>query len=65
MYLSIPENALINCSDYDRALSVPHYSYNNIIIIVTNAIALEFLSFRFIHPGALPPFYLFLTGARI
>ena len=38
---------------------MPQYSYNNIIIIVTNVIMLEFLSVWFIHPGALLPFYLF------
>ena len=27
------------------------YSYNNIIIIATNVIMLEFLSARFLHPG--------------
>ena len=31
--------------------NVPRYSCNNIIIIVTNVI-LEFLSARFVHPGA-------------
>ena len=40
---------------------MPRYSYNNIIIIVTNVFILEFLSAQFVHPGALPPFYLFLT----
>ena len=28
------------------------YSYNNIIIIITNVIILEFLSARFVHSGA-------------
>ena len=28
------------------------YSYNNIIIIATNVIMLEFWSARFLHPGA-------------
>ena len=28
------------------------YSYNNIIINVTNVIILEFSSARFVHPGA-------------
>ena len=32
---------------------MPQYRYNNIIIIVTNVIILEFLSARFVHPGAL------------
>ena len=48
-----------NCSDYARVFNMPQYSYNNIIIIVTNVIMLEFLSVWFIHPGALLPFYLF------
>ena len=33
--------------------------YNDIIIIVTNVIILEFLSTRFVPPGDLLPFYLF------
>ena len=49
----MPENTLINCSDYARVLNIPRDSYNNIIIIVTNVIMLEFLSVRFIHPVAL------------
>ena len=35
---------------------MPQYSYNNIIIIVTN-VMLEFLSPQFVHPVALLPFY--------
>ena len=35
------------------------YSYNNIIVIVTNVIILEFLSAQFVHLGALLLFYLF------
>ena len=35
------------------------YSYNSIIIVVTNVVALEFLSAGFVHPGAVLPFYLF------
>ena len=35
-----------------RVLNRPRYNYNNIIIIVTNVIMLEFLSARFVHPGA-------------
>ena len=31
---------------------MPQYGYNNIIIVVTNVIILEFLSARFAHPGA-------------
>ena len=41
------------------------YSYNNIVIIVTNAIWLEFLSARFVHPGTLQLTILsFFTGVR-
>ena len=36
---------------YPRVLNVLWYSYNNIIIILSNAITLEFLSAWFIHPG--------------
>ena len=43
---------------------MPRYSYNNIVIIVTTVIILEFLSARFVHPGALLPFYLFLTRVK-
>ena len=35
------------------------YSYNNIIIIVTNVIILEFLSAQSVHLGVLLLFYLF------
>ena len=28
------------------------YSYNNMIIIITNVIILDFLFYRFVHPGA-------------
>ena len=35
------------------------YSYNNIIIIVTNVIILKFLSAQSVHLGALLLFYLF------
>ena len=59
----MPENARINCSDYARVLNMLQYSYNN--IIVTNVVILEFLSALFVHPGALLPFYLFLTRVRI
>ena len=55
MSLNMPEHGWINWSDYVRVLSVPQYSYNN-IIIVTNVIILEFLSTRVIHPVALLPF---------
>ena len=43
---------------------MPQYSFNNIIIIVTNVIILEFLSARFVRPGAPQPFYLFLAQVR-
>ena len=42
---------------------MPRFSYYNIIIIIVIVIILEFLSARFVHPGALLPFYLFLTRA--
>ena len=54
----------INCSDYARVLNRPRYSYNNVIIIVTNFITLEYLYARFTHLGALQPFYILLTRAR-
>ena len=38
------------------------FSYNNITIMVNNVITLEYLSARFVHPRALLPFYIFLTG---
>ena len=59
IFLNVPENAWINYSDYAKFLSMPRYRYNNIIIIVTNVITLEFLSARFVHPDALLPFYFF------
>ena len=60
--LNMPEYVLINCSDYANVLNIPlQYSYNNIIIIVTNVNILELLSARFVHPGCLLPFYLLLT----
>ena len=31
---------------------MPRYSCNNVIIVVTNAIILEFLSAWFVYPGA-------------
>ena len=62
--LNVPENAWIDCSDNAMVLIMPRYSYNNIIIIVTNVIILEFFSARFVHPGALLPFYLFSTRVR-
>ena len=59
MSLNMPENAWLNCSYYVRVLNIPRYSHNNIIIIATNVIILEFLSARFVHTDALLPFYLF------
>ena len=64
MSLNMPENARINCYDYTMVLSMLQYSYNNIIITVTNVIILGILSAWFAHPGALLPFYLFLTRVR-
>ena len=55
----MPENLWINCSDYAKVLSVPRYSYNNIIIIVTNVITLQVLSALFVHPGTLLPYFIF------
>ena len=41
------------------------YSYNNVIIIITNVVLLEFLFARFVHPGALQLTILsFLTKVR-
>ena len=65
--LIIPEyawNTWINCSDYARILIMLRYNYNNHIIIVANAIILEFLSPQFVYLGALLPFCLFLTRVR-
>ena len=39
---------------------MPPDSYNNIIFILTSII-LEFMSARFVYPGAQLPFYLFNT----
>ena len=58
----MPENTCINCSDYARVLKMLQNSYNN--IIVTNVIILELLSAQCVHPGALLPFYLFLTQVK-
>ena len=63
MSLNMPKNAWKNCSNYARVLNMPWCRYNSIIIIVTGII-LEFLSARFVHLGALLPFYLFLTRVR-
>ena len=50
---------------YARVLNMLWYSYNNNIIIVTNAIILEFLLFQFVHQGALQLTILsFLTEVR-
>ena len=65
--LNVPEytwKCLDKFSYYDRVLNGPRYSYNSLIIIVTNIIILKFLYARFVHPGALLPFYLFLTWVR-
>ena len=40
---NMPENTWINYSDYATDLSMPWYSYNNIIILI-NVTILEFLS---------------------
>ena len=63
MLLNVPEHAWTNCSDYASVLNMPRHSYNN-INHVTNVTILEFLSSQFVHPGALLPFYLFLTRVR-
>ena len=60
MSLNMAENAWLNFSDYARILNMPPYSCNNITFIVSNGIALKFLSVQFAHPGALLWFYLFL-----
>ena len=41
------------------------YSYNNIIITVTNVITLKFLSAQSVHPGALRNFIFFNTSRNI
>ena len=61
---NMPENAWINCSDHASVLNMPRYSYNNIIIIVSNAIIVESLTGQYVHLGALLPFYLFLTRVK-
>ena len=61
--LNVPEYVWINCSDYVRVLNMLWYSSNNIIIIVANVIISEFLSARFIHPGAL--LYSFVISADL
>ena len=43
MFLTVPENAKINCSEYAKILNMPQYNNKNIVIIVTNVIVLEFL----------------------
>ena len=45
--------------DYASILNMQRYSYNNIIITVTNVFIIEFLFARFVHEGVLLPFYLF------
>ena len=51
--LNMAESAWINSSDYTGVLNMLWYSYNNIVIIVTNVIILEFLSAWFVHSGFL------------
>ena len=53
------ENAWIIYSDDAGVLNMPRYSYNNIIVIATNATVLEFLCAQSLHPDSLLPFYLF------
>ena len=36
---------------YTRVLNMLRYSYNNMVISITNAILLEFLCALFVHPG--------------
>ena len=55
MSLNMPENAWINCFKYAMVPNMLLYSYDNIIIIATNVIILEFLSARLVNPGALLP----------
>ena len=64
--LNVPEYAwkCMNKLFYVRVLNMLQYGYYNTIIIVTNVIILEFLSARFVHPGALLPFYHFLKQVR-
>ena len=47
--------------EYTKVPNVQRYRCDNTIIIVTNTTILQFLFSRFVHPGALLPFYLFLT----
>ena len=49
---------------YVRAINMLQYGYYNTIIMVMNVTILEFLSARFVHPGALLPFYHFLKQVR-
>ena len=60
---NMPKKAWIDWSGYARVLNIPQHSYNY-IIIATSVIILEFLSSRFVHPGAMLPFYMFLTRVR-
>ena len=59
--MNVSENFWISFSDCAIVLIMPRYGYNNIIIIVTNVIILEFLSAWFVHPCTLLPSYLFLN----
>ena len=72
MFLSVPEHGwiLLNVTKYawkclNKLLWLYEGSnYNNITIIVTNIIMLEFLSARFVHPVALLPFNIFLNMSQ-
>ena len=64
MSLNMHENVWINCSGYTKVLNMPRYSYNSIIIIVTNIIMLELSSARFLHPVALLPFNHFFNMSQ-
>ena len=57
--LNMPEHVRINCSDYCSVLNMPQYTYNDIIIVI-NAVKLEFLSVRFVHSGFCCHFFHFL-----
>ena len=49
MFLNMPENAKTSCSDYARVLNIPRYSYNNIIIVVTNVIITDLIKLHLIR----------------
>ena len=56
------ENTWINRSDYARVLNMRRYSYDDILIIVTNSIILEFLHAQFVHPVFCYSFVFFNTS---